>query len=88
MKFDSDSSNNHKSNLQAGVGAVYEVMIGKLSIPLAVGFYAYNNYKEIPFMYLKMGISYYLTKNINLNFTLKSHYAKADFFAYGLGYRF
>jgi hypothetical protein len=88
MKFDTDSSNNNKTNVQLALGAVYEVEIGKFTIPLMAGFYTFNNYKDLPFMYLKFALNYYLTKNINVSFSLKSHFAKADFFSYGLGYRF
>jgi hypothetical protein len=88
MQYDTDSTNNLKTNTQFGIGGVYEVMLGKFSIPLIAGFYVYNNYKVLPVMYLKFGLNYYLTKNININFNLKSHYAKADYFSYGIGYKF
>jgi hypothetical protein len=88
MKYDMDSANNDKTNIQIGVGGVYEVAIDKFTIPIATGFYLYNNYKVLPFMYLKFGLNYYVTKNIHLSFNLKSHFAKADYFSYGLGYRF
>ncbi len=88
MKYDTDSSNNDKTNLQAGIGAVYEIAIDKFTIPLAAGFYVYNNYKVLPVMYLKFALNYYITKNIHVSFNLKSHYAKADYFSYGLGFRF
>lgn len=88
IKFDNDSSNNNKTNLQLGIGGVYEVAIDRITIPLAAGFYVYNNYKVLPIMYLKFGLNYYITKQIHVSFNLKSHYAKADYFSYGLGYRF
>jgi hypothetical protein len=88
MKYDTDSSNNNSTNLQAGIAGVYEIAIDKFTIPLAAGFYIYNNYKVLPVMYLKFALNYYVTKHIHLSFNLKSHYAKADYFSYGLGYRF
>lgn len=88
MKYDVDSLNNDKSNLQIGLGGVYEVAIDRFTIPLTAGFYVYNNYKVLPILYLKFGLNYYVTKNIHVSFNLKSHYAKADYFSYGLGYRF
>jgi hypothetical protein len=88
MKFDTDSTNNNKTNLQAGLGAVYEISIDRFTIPLAAGFYVYNNYKVLPAMYLKFALNYYITEQIHISFNLKSHYAKADYFSYGLGYRF
>lgn len=88
MKYDEDSTNNDKTNLQLGIGGVYEVAIDRVRIPLAAGFYVYNNYKVLPVMYLKFGLNYYITKQIHVSFNLKSHYAKADYFSYGVGYRF
>jgi hypothetical protein len=88
MKFDTDSTNNNKTNLQVGIGGVYEIAIDRFTIPLAAGFYVYNNYKVLPVMYLKFALNYYITKQIHVSFNLKSHYAKADYFSYGLGYRF
>lgn len=88
MKYDTDSTNNDKINLQLGIGGVYEVAIHKFTIPLSAGFYIYNNYKELPVMYLKFGLNYYITEQIHVSFNLKSHYAKADYFSYGIGYRF
>jgi hypothetical protein len=88
MRYDTDSSNNNKTNLQVGIGGVYEIAIDRFTIPLAAGFYVYNNYKVLPVMYLKFALNYYITKNIHVSFNLKSHYAKADYFTYGVGYRF
>ncbi|HRG57907.1 MAG TPA: acyloxyacyl hydrolase [Bacteroidia bacterium] len=88
MKYDTDSTNNNKNNLQIGLGAVYEIEFGKFTIPLIAGFYVYNNYKVLPIMYLKFALSYQITKHFCANFNLKSHYAKADYFSYGVGYKF
>lgn len=88
MLFDTDSSNNQKSNVQLGIAGVYEIAIDKFTIPLSAGFYVYNNYKVLPIMYLKFGLNYYITKKILVSFNLKSHYAKADYFSYGVGYKF
>lgn len=88
MNYDTDSTNNGKSNLQIGLGGVYEVAIDRFTIPMAAGFYVFNNYKELPTMYLKFGLNYYINEHIHISFNLKSHYAKADYFSYGIGYRF
>lgn len=88
MKYDTDSFNNNTSNLQIGLGAIYQVELGKFTIPLMAGFYMYNNYKELPVMYLKFALNYYIHRNLFVSFNLKSHYAKADYFSYGLGYKF
>ncbi|MFN4931198.1 MAG: acyloxyacyl hydrolase [Bacteroidota bacterium] len=88
MQFDTDSLNDVKTNLQIGLAAVYQVEIGKIAIPLSAGYYVYNNYKALPPVYLRFGVCYYITPQININFNLKSHYAKADFFSYGVGYKF
>jgi hypothetical protein len=65
-----------------------QVEIGKIAIPLSAGYYVYNNYKALPPVYVRFGVCYYITPQININFNLKSHYAKADFFSYGVGYKF
>ncbi len=88
MLYDKDTSNNNKTNVQVAVGGMYEIVIHRLSFPLAAGFYIYNNYSQLPFMYFKLGVNYSLSSHFFLLFNLKSHFAKADYFAYGAGYRF
>ena len=86
MKYDTITGNDNKTNLQVGIGAVHEVVINRLSLPIQAGFYVYNNYTILPTMYIKLGVNYAITKHLYANFTLKSHYAKADYFSYGVGF--
>jgi Lipid A 3-O-deacylase (PagL) len=73
---------------QAGLNVSWEVTFGKLSFPLQAGIYLYSNYKGNGILYNRYGIRYHFHKNIFANFSLKTHYAKADYFEWGFGYRF
>jgi hypothetical protein len=78
---------NSKLKLEASIYGSYEYVIGNLSIPLQVGIYLYNNYPE-SWIYQDIGVRYALSSHLLLGLGLKTHFFKADFIHWGLGYQF
>lgn len=81
----------YKNNLQLvkpGVAVMYEVVLSRLSFPFALGFYTGGKYKSEGMSYYKLGIQYIIQRNFFTSLTLKTHYARADYVALGIGYRF
>ncbi len=72
---------------RAGIHAGGSVTYNRLSMILQVGYYVYARYTYITRVYNRVGLRYRLNDHLLLNFTLKSHLAIADFFEWGVGYR-
>jgi hypothetical protein len=77
-------------NLQVvkiGANVAYELSFSKMAIMLNVGSYVYGLDKSDGYIYEKLGLRYHFTDNIFGSLTLKAHYARADFIAFGVGYK-
>jgi hypothetical protein len=74
--------------VQLGVKACYAYNIGRVSLPIEMGYYAVSKPKEDGPIFHRIGIRYYCKNGLMFNFTMKSHWAVAAHFDYGLGYRF
>ncbi len=74
--------------VQLGVKACYAYNIGRISLPIEMGYYAISKPKEDGPIFHRIGIRYYCKNGLMFNFTMKSHWAVAAHFDYGLGYRF
>jgi hypothetical protein len=53
-----------------------------------MGYYLRDKYKPEDFLYHRVGFRYYLKNGITVNCVLKSHWAKADYAEFGIGYTF
>jgi len=75
-------------NFSARTGAVlcYEIHAGKMSIVLQQGFYLIDQFKSDTFIYERIGWRYRFRKDMVINLTLKSHFARADYAELGIGY--
>jgi hypothetical protein len=51
-----------------------------------MGTYLYSNYKGNGFIYHGLGIKYKLSNQLSTAVILKTHYAKADYFLWGINY--
>jgi hypothetical protein len=76
-----------RSRLQAGVYGSYEHFLGRISLPLQVGFYIYNKGKSPP-SFQQFGLRYQVSKHIAASLLLKTDLEKADFIHAGIGYKF
>jgi hypothetical protein len=88
MLTDSDSTNDTKTAVQVGAVASFEAVVGRLSLPLQLGYYVFDNYKRNSIIYQRIGLRYRVTPHIIGNFSLKTHYGSADYFEFGIGYKF
>ena len=72
---------------ELGVRAGYLWRISKVDLSTDVGIYLYKPSKNKAFTYQMIGIKYNLTNRICLQSSLKIHYGTADFFEWGIGYK-
>jgi hypothetical protein len=78
-----------KSELvQTGIKAGYSFTIGNLHLPVEMGYYTTTLYKGNGPFFHRIGMRYYFANNFIANITLKTHWAKADYIEFGIGYRF
>ena len=77
-----------KDIFQMGIFGAYLLQLDKLHIVLGMGAYVRDKYHPEDPMYHRVGFRYYLKNAMNINVTLKSHWARADYVEWGLGYTF
>lgn len=63
------------------------IRMGKLDVCLHAGVYLYQKENSEGSIYDKIVVNYAFSKHWLLNLTLKTHFARADFIAGGLGYK-
>lgn len=73
---------------QAGVYAGYVLPLNKLEIIIGMGAYYLDKYNPEDHFYHRVGMRYYVNDHFLINFSLKTHWAKADYVEYGIGYTF
>jgi hypothetical protein len=74
-------------NVRFGIHGAYQLALGKLTLQLQVGGYAYTAYKDNGNIYSKLNSRYFVTDKLFFNLSLKTHYAVADFIEYGIGFK-
>lgn len=75
--------------LRPGVNAGYGLSLEQLLLHIQFGAYLYNYFPaEDGWLYHRVGARYYFDNNLVLSASLKTHYAVADYFEFGIGYRF
>lgn len=72
--------------VQFGAFAQHNFIINELRILLGMGVYIKDDLKLNGLFYNKIGLRYYLKKHWYFNVQLKSHFAKADYIEFGIGY--
>lgn len=85
---DSVYTNKASDIVQAGAKLCYAYNFHKLSFPVEFGVYFYKKQAVNGIFFHRIGFRYKVTKHLMANFTLLTHFAKADYFEYGLGYQF
>jgi hypothetical protein len=74
--------------LRGGIALLYEFHLGRMSIPIQLGFYVFDPYQfDFP-SYQRIGWRYKLNRSLMLNLTLKAHLNRADYLELGIGYVF
>lgn len=66
----------------------YSYNTGRISFPIEVGYYFFQKYVPDASVVSRLGIRYYSKSGLVAHFGLRTHYAVAYNFEYGLGYRY
>lgn len=71
---------------QMGLYCGYVLPLDKLQFVLGMGTYIRDEYNPDNMLYHRLGMRYRASEKLVINFTLKTHWAKADYVEYGIGY--
>ena len=74
--------------VRPGLHFHYELKLSEFSMFFDVGGYLYTRWKEDGYIYARQGVRYRIAKNFLVGVALKTHYFKADFAEWGIGYEF
>jgi hypothetical protein len=66
----------------------YSYNVGRVSFPIEVGYYVYQKSSPDGYVVSRLGVRYYSASGLVASFGLRTHFAVAYTFEYGLGYRF
>ena len=66
----------------------YSYNIGRISLPIEMGYYVFQKTKPDGYVVSRIGVRYYSKSGIVAHFGLRTHFAVAYNFEYGVGYRF
>ena len=80
------SENQLKNVLAAGLFGGHELTFNNLSIVTQIGIYLRNPHPYDPFYYERLGLRYIIAKRIIPSLSLKAHEFKIDFVEWGLGF--
>ena len=86
--FQSDVPKSVGEIMQVGVFAGYLLPMNHFHLVTGMGYYVKDKFKPEDFLYHRVGMRYVFDNGLNLNLVLKSHWARADYIEYGLGYTF
>ena len=73
---------------QLGIFTGYILPLNKFHLLIGMGAYVRDKYKPNDPLYHRVGMRYVFDNGLNLNLVLKSHWARADYVEYGIGYTF
>jgi hypothetical protein len=74
--------------VQVGAKVSYAFTVDRLSVPIDFGVYIFKRQSNNGIFFHRIGLRYMVTKHIIANVTLLTHWAKADYFEWGIGYQF
>ncbi|MEY4593661.1 MAG: hypothetical protein RIQ47_71 [Bacteroidota bacterium] len=88
VKYERESNDTASGvNLRPGIYGAYQLRIASIGLLFNMGFYPYTRYKNDGNFYHRIGLRYYHNRFFAC-VNLKTHYARADFFEWGLGWIF
>ena len=88
MEFKPDVPKTQLDIMQLGVFTGFIMPLDQLHFVLGMGAYVRDKYSPIDRFYHRVGLRYVFKNGINLGVVLKSHWARADYVEYGIGYSF
>lgn len=74
--------------IQVGAKVGYSFTMHRLSLPIDFGVYIYKRQDYNGLFFHRIGLRYMITKSLIANVTLRTHWATADYFEWGIGYSF
>ncbi len=74
--------------LQLGFFTGYLLPFDRFHLVVGMGYYLRDKFKFQEQVYHRVGMRYVFANGLNINLALKSHWARADYFEYGIGYTF
>lgn len=74
--------------MRIGARLGYSYNVGRISFPVELGYYVFQKSKPDGVILNRIGVRYYSACGIVAHFGLRTHFAVAYDFEYGLGYRF
>lgn len=86
--FNDESKENQQKKIRMGIILYHSLLLGRAEVVSGMGVYVYDHYKKDGNFYHRVGLVYHLSKKLLAMATLKAHYAKADYFEFGGGWRF
>lgn len=87
-EYEDEVPSEPKDNYQMGSHFAFLVRYGNFSIVLGMGHYLVAPYHKYTPIYSRFGFRYAMNEKYIFNFTVKAHYAIADYVEWGIGYRF
>jgi len=72
--------------LQAGLYTGYLLPLNQFHFVLGMGIYIRDRYDPDGMFYHRVGMRYYFNNGVFINVVLKTHWAKADYVEWGIGY--
>jgi hypothetical protein len=79
--------NNKLETLRSGIYGSYELIMADLTVVLNMGGYLYTKLHNDGTFYHRFGLRYRLTEKLFICMNLKSHWGKADYVEWGIGYQ-
>jgi hypothetical protein len=69
-----------------GLHVSYAAQYKRVTAGVQVGYYLYSKYTDLTSLYDRIFVQYHFTTKLSANVAIKTHYGKADFIEWGLGY--
>lgn len=85
--FPEEEMNKDTDWKRIGLFVGYEWYLNKLTAEGNIGYYIHDEYKKNGSLYQRLGLRYYVTSNVFGIMSLKTHFAKAEAFEVGVGYK-
>jgi len=86
--YQSDVPKTQAEIVQLGLFAGYILPLDHFHLVVGMGYYVKDKFQPEDFMYHRVGMRYVFNNGLNINLALKTHWARADYIEYGIGYTF
>jgi hypothetical protein len=87
MKFGGDTITSNLQNVQTGIKFAYCYNIGRWSLPVEMGYFVSTHFTGDGLIFHRIGVRYHFKNNVVAVMGLKTNWAVANYFDFGVGYR-